>query len=187
MYHKISGLNLIRFLLCCLLIISAGCASKSGGGVDIGSVVNANKQISKTVPVSSIDAYKAAVATLGQLNMPITAQYGDAKSMGMKSKFADNQVAWVDIRAINPTSCRITVSVDVFSDESRSRSLLESILGNVPNASAESGSYQTQVKQPDSPAVGSFNQPSQDRSTSEEYPEQLKPLPKEVVTEKSLM
>ncbi len=177
---------LAGFLLCCLMIASAGCSTTSRS-VDIGTVVNANKQVEEIMPVPPITAYKAAIAAFRELNMPIIAEFSDEASMGIKSRFADRAVAWVDITSTAANSCRVTVSVDVFSDESRSKAILAAIERNLPNGNAsESPQTGEQVKQPDVANSGSSQQPEQS-DQSEVYPEQLKPLPKEEIKEKSLL
>jgi hypothetical protein len=192
MNDKISVLHLIRFLLCGLLLVQVGCANTSGSGMDVGKIFNANKQIEKTVSVSASAAYNATVAALRELNLSITGEYGDGASVEIKSKFADNNVAWVEITSISAVSCRVTVSVDVFADESRSRSILTSILKNLPNESTASELPQTKenLKQPKNSKADTFQQPAQnedDSSAVDRQPEELQPLPKEVVTEKSLL
>jgi len=192
MHDKIHGLNLIRFLLCGLLIVQIGCATATGGGTDIGTVINANKQVVKTLEVSAFSAYKATVAALRELNMSITGEYQTGTSMEMKSKFPDSEIAWIEIISISPVSCKITVRVGVFANESRSRSLLTAILNNLPNESAASEMQPLKNKLHESENIspGSFQQPMQndeDQSTVDKKADELKPLPKDVVTEKSLL
>ncbi len=177
----------IGFFLCSLMIALAGCSTTADRGVDIGSVVNANKQVEQRLSVPPITAYKASIAAFRELNMPIIAEYSDETSMGMKSRFSDNEVAWVDITPVSANSCRVTVSVDVFADESRSRSILAAIDRNLPEGSTASELPQKteQTKESDAAKSGSPQQPAQEQS--DVYPEQLKPLPKEEVTEKSLL
>jgi len=191
MHNKISGLNLVGLFLFCLLFLPAGCARSTGDSVDIGRIVNANKQVAENVSVSMLDAYKATVAAFKELGMPIIAEYGGGTSMGLKSRFADNNVAWVEIASVGAAVCRITVSVDVFADESRSQTILASILNNLPGGSAmnEPPKIREEAKQKSTYGSGDFQQPQQkdDSMPAETKPQQLKPLPKEDITEKSLL
>ena len=192
MHDKKIVLNLIRYLLCGLLLVQMGCAAKNIGGVDVGRIINPNKQLEETVAVSTLSAYKATVVALRELNMSVIAGYGDGTSVQMKSKSADNEIAWIEITSITSRSCKVAVSVDVFSDESRSRSILTSIMKNLPDESAASESRQIKdnLKQPENLTTGTFQQPVQNEeewSTVDTHPEELKQLPKEVVTEKSLL
>jgi hypothetical protein len=191
MHGKRIGLNVIRLLLCGLLLVLLGCATTTGGSVDLGTPVNANKQQEKIVAVSTLAAYKAAVEALRELNMSITGEYADGASAEMKSKSADNEIVWVKITSISAVSCKVTVSVDVFATESRSRSILTSILKNLPDESTASQVRQIKdnLKQPENITAGTFQQPVQnedDKSPVDMQQDELKPMPKEVVTEKSL-
>jgi len=184
--------NLIRYLICGLLFVPMGCATKTGGGVDVGRIINVNNQLEETVAVSTLSVYKATVAALRELNMSIIAGYGDGTSVEMKSKSADNAIAWIEITSITALSCKVTVSVDVYSDESRSRSILTAIMKNLPAESAASELHQIKdnLKQPENLTTGTFQQPVQKEeewSTRDTHPEELKQLPKEDVTEKSLL
>ena len=185
-------LNLIRYLVCGLLLVPMGCATKSGWGVDVGKIINVNKQLEETVAVSTLSAYKATVAALRELNMSVIAGYGDGTSVEMKSKTADNKIAWIEITSVTALSCKVTVSVDVYSDESRSRAILTSIMKNLPYESSvsELGQINDNLKQPEVLTTGNSQQPVQNEeewSTVDTHPEELKQLPKEVVTEKSLL
>jgi len=189
--HKISGLKLIGLFISCLLVLPVGCTRSTGDGVDMGRIVNANKQVSENVSASMLEAYKATVAAFKELNMPITAEYSGSASMGMKSRLADDKVAWVEITSVSASVCRITVSVDVFADESRSRTILSSILNNLSTGSALHYSPQRRedIKQPDSYNGDYMGQSEQNENTPslDTKPQQLKPLPKEDITEKSLL
>ena len=192
MCDKKIALNLIRYLICGLLLVPMGCATKTGSGVDVGRIINVNNQLEETVAVSTLSAYKATVAALRELNMSIIAGYGDGTSVEMKSKSADNAIAWIEITSITALSCKVTVSVDVYSDESRSRSILTAIMKNLPAESAASELHQIKdnLKQPENLTTGTFQQPVQNEeewSTLDTHPEELKQLPKEDVTEKSLL
>jgi hypothetical protein len=192
MYDKIIGLNLIRFLLCGLLLVQMGCVTTTGGVADVGRIIHANKQIDETVAVSALAAYKATVAALWELNMSIAAAYGDGTSVQMKTKFADNEIAFVEIIPISAASCKVTISVDRFTDESRLRSILAAIVKNLPNESTASDLHpiKDNLKESGNVATGAVQQPAKDegdRSTVDTQPDQLKPLPKEIVTEKSLL
>ena len=46
--------NLIRYLICGLLFVPMGCATKTGGGVDLGRIINVNNQLEETVDVSTL-------------------------------------------------------------------------------------------------------------------------------------
>jgi hypothetical protein len=192
MYDKIFVSKLIRYLLCGLLLIQMGCATTTGGVVDVGRILNTNKQLEETVAVSTLAAYKATVAALRELNMSITAEYGDGTSVELRSKSVDNEMAWIEITSISAVSCKVTVSVDVFADESRSRSILTYILKNLSDKSTASELHQIKdnMKQSENQTTGTFQQPAQNDeewSTGDTHSEELKPLPKEVVTEKSLL
>ena len=192
MCDKKIALNLIRYLLCGFLFVPMGCATKTGGGVDFERILNVNQQLEETVAVSTHSAYKATVAALRELNMSIIAGYGDGTSVEMQSKSADNAIAWIEITSITALSWEVTVSVDVYSDESRSRSILTAIMKNLPAESVATELHQTKdnLKQPGTPTTGTFQQPVQNEeewSTVDTHPEELKQLPKEVVTEKSLL
>jgi len=130
------------------------------------------------------------VAALRELNMSIIAGYGDGTSVEMKSKSADNAIAWIEITSITALSCKVTVSVDVYSDESRSRSILTAIMKNLPAESAglRTAPIKDNLKQPENLTHRYFQQPVQKEeewSTRDTHPEELKQLPKEDVTEKS--
>ena len=192
MCDKKIALNLIRYLICGLLFVPMGCATKTGSGVDVGRIINVNNQLEETVAVSTLSVYKATVAALRELNMSIIAGYGDGTSVEMKSKSADNAIAWIEITSITALSCKVTVSVDVYSDESRSRSILTAIMKNLPAESAASELHQIKdnLKQPENLTTGTFQQPVQNEeewSTLDTHPEELKQLPKEDITEKSLL
>ena len=192
MCDKKIALNLIRYLICGLLLVPMGCATKTGSGVDVGRIINVNNQLEETVAVSTLSAYKATVAALRELNMSIIAGYGEGTSVEMKSKSADNAIAWIEITSITALSCKVTVSVDVYSDESRSRSILTAIMKNLPAESAASELHQIKdnLKQPENLTTGTFQQPVQNEeewSTLDTHPEELKQLPKEDITEKSLL
>ena len=192
MHDKVFGLNLIRCLLCGLLLVQIGCATATGGGTDVGAVINANKQLEKTVEVSALAAYNATVAALRELNMSITGEYRDGTSVEMRSKFADNKTAWVEIISISTVSCKIIVRVDVFADESRSRSLLTTIMKNLPNESTASDMQPVndKLRQSENVSAETFQPPvknGEDESAVDTKAEDLKPRPKEIVTEKSLL
>jgi hypothetical protein len=192
MYDKIIGLKLIRFLQCGLLLAQIGCVTTNGGVADVGRIIHANQQLDETVAVSALAAYKATVAAIQELNMSITAAYGDGTSVEMKTKFADNDIAFVEITPISAASCKVTVSVDRFTNESRSRAILTAILKNLPNESSASElpPIKDNLKESGNLATDTVQQPAQtegDRSTVDTQPGQLKPLPKEIVTEKSLL
>jgi len=192
MRDKIFVLDLIRYLLGGLLLVQMGCVTTTGGVVDVGRITNTNRQLEETAAVSTLAAYKATVAALRELDMSITALYGDGTSVEMKSRAADNEMAWIKITSISAVSCKVTVSVDVFADESRSRSILTAIMKNLPNESAASEFHQIKnnLNQPENLTTGTFQQPVQNEeewSTVGTHPEELKPRPKEVVTEKSLL
>ena len=192
MCDKKIALNLIRYLICGLLLVPMGCATKTGSGVDVGRIINVNNQLEETVAVSTLSAYKATVAALRELNMSIIAGYGEGTSVEMKSKSADNAIAWIEITSITALSCKVTVSVDVYSDESRSRSILTAIMKNLPAESAASELHQIKdnLKQPENLTTGTFQQPVQNEeewSTLDTHPEELKQMPKEDITEKSLL
>jgi hypothetical protein len=192
MHDKVFGLNLIRCLLCGLLLVQIGCATATGGGADVGTIVNANKQLEKTVDVSALAAYKATVAAIRELNMSITGEYRDGKSVEMKSKFPDSEIAWVEITSISAVSCKVIVRVGVFADESRSRSLLTTIMKNLPNEStaSEIQPVNDKLKQSEDVSAGTLQQPvksEEDKSAVDTQAERLKPMPQEIVTEKSLL
>ena len=192
MCDKKIALNLIRYLICGLLLVPMGCATKTGSGVDVGRIINVNNQLEETVAVSTLSAYKATVAALRELNMSIIAGFGDGTSVEMKSKSADNAIAWIEITSITALSCKVTVSVDVYSGESSSRSILTAIMKNLPAESAASELHQIKdnLKQPENLTTGTFQQPVQNEeewSTLDTHPEELKQLPKEDITEKSLL
>ena len=192
MCDKKIALNLIRYLLCGLIAGPMGCATKMGGGVDVGRILNVNKQLEETGAVSKLSAYKATVAALRELNMSIIAGYGDGTSVEMKSKSADNAIAWIEITSVTALACKVTVSVDAYSDESRSLSILTAIMKNLRDESAatELPQIKDNLKQPETQTIGTFQQPVQNEeewSTLDTHPEELKQLPKEDVTEKSLL
>jgi hypothetical protein len=193
MNYKAFGLNLIRFLLCGLLLVQMGCAATNSGVADIRTSINANKQLEETVSASALTAYKATVAALTELNMSITGQYQDGTSVGMKSKFADSDTVWIEITSISAVSCMVAVRVGVFANESlRARAILTAILKNLPNDStaSEMQSVTDNLKQSDNFTTDTFRQPVQsedDNSSVDTRVEELKPRPQEVVTEKSLL
>ena len=192
MCDKKIALNLIRYLLCGLLVVPMGCATNTGGGVDVGRILNVNKQLEEMVAVSTLSAYKATVAALRELNMSIIAEYGDGTSVEMKSRSADNAIAWIEITSVNALACKVTVSIDAYSDESRSRSILTAIMKHLPDESAATELHQIKdnLKQAETQATGNFQQPVQNEeewSTLDTHPEELNQLPKEDVTEKSLL
>jgi len=163
-----------------------------GGGVDVERIINVNKQLEETVAGSTLSAYKATVAALRELNMSIIAGYGDGTSVEMKSKSADNAIAWIEITSVTALSCKVTVSVDAYSDESRSRSILTAIMKNLPDESAATELHQIKdnLRQTETPTTDTFQQPVQNEeewSKLDTHPEELKQLPKEDVTEKSLL
>jgi len=192
MHYKACGLNLIRFLLCGLLLVQMGCATMSSDIADIKTVINANKQLEEKVDVPALEAYKATVAALTELNMSITGQYQDGTSMGMKSK-SDSDTVWIEITSISTVSCMVAVRVGVFANESpRARAILAAILKNLPNEStaSEMQPVQDNLKQTDNFTTDTLQQPLQnenDRSSADTPSEELKPLPQEIVTEKSLL
>lgn len=192
MYYKMVESDLIRLLLCVFLLFQCGCAATTDGGVDIGTLINANKRLDETLPVSTLTAYNATIAALRELNMSITSLYDYGSSVEIKSRFTDNEIAWIEITPINTGSCKVAVIVDVLANESRPRSLLTYILKNLPTESASSELQKVKEKpsHPENRPAGSFEQPAQnveDGSTVDRQPETLKPLPKEIVTEKSLL
>jgi hypothetical protein len=192
MHYKVFGLNLITCLLCGLLLVQIGCATATGGGADVGTIINANKQLEKTVDVSALAAYKATVAAIRELNMSITGEYRDGKSVEMKSKFPDSEIAWVEITSLSAVSCKVIVRVGVFADESRSRSLLTTIMKNLPNEStaSEMQPVNDKLKQSEDVSAGTLQQPvksEEDKSAVDTQAEGLKPMPQEIVTEKSLL
>jgi hypothetical protein len=193
MHYKAVGLNLIRFPLCGLLLVQMGCSTMSSGIADMNTAINANKQIEENVNVSALAAYKAAVAALTELNMSITGQYQDGTSVGMKSKFADSDTVWIEITSISTVSCMVAVRVGVFANEhARARAILAAIVKNLPNESTESEMQpvQDKLKQTDNVTTDTLQQPLQnenDGSSADTPSEELKPLPQEIVTEKSLL
>ncbi len=192
MHDKAFGLKLIRFLLCGLFLVQMACATMSSGVADIKTAINADKQLEEKVNVSALAAYEATVATLTELNMSITGQYQDGTSVGIKSK-SDSDTVWIEITSISTESCMVAVRVGVFANESpRARAILAAILTNLPNAStaSEMQPVQDNLKQTDNFTTDTLQQPVQnenDTSSADTPSEELKPLPQEIVTEKSLL
>jgi hypothetical protein len=193
MHDKVFGLKLIRFLLCGLFLVQIGCATMSSGIADIKTAINADKQLEEKVDVSALAAYEATIAALTELNMSITGQYQDGTSVGIKSK-SDSDTVWIEITSISTVSCMVAVRVGVFANESpRARAILSAILKNLPNASTASEMQPIQdnnLKQTDNFTTDTLQQTLQnenDTSSADTPSEELKPLPQEIVTEKSLL
>jgi hypothetical protein len=164
----------------------------SSGIADIKTAINANKQLEEKVDVSALAAYRATVEALTELNMSITGQYQDGTSVGMKAK-SDTDTVWIEITSISTVSCMVAVRVGVFANESpRARAILAAIVKNLPHESttSEMQPVQDNLKQTDNFNADTLRQPLQnenDGSSADTPSEELKPLPQEIVTEKSLL
>lgn len=186
MHDKIFGKFMTGLILCGLLLVQAGCSR----GVDVGRLTNPNRPLEQTVAASTLATYKAAMAALRELNMSIIGEYYGNSAVDMKTEFADKTIAWIEITSLNAVSCKVAVNVDVLSDESRSRSILTAILKNLPNESAVSEMRPIKddlKKQPENSSVLPELKDENSSALDVHETEKIKPMPKEVVTEKNLL
>ncbi len=182
MSFKISRKHIIGSFLCGSVLLLAGCASSP---VDLGTITNPNKAVEQTVNASTLSAYKATMAALGDLQMSLLGDYHSDSSVEIKSRFADNEVAWVEITSLGADSCRITVRVGILANESRSRSVLSAIVNQIPNASAASNK-RAPAELNRAASVRESQKYDNDQADDVQNGE-LKPLPKDDVGVKSLM
>ncbi len=127
--------SIVIMLLCCIVAFAQlGCVAAIVGGAaaGAGTVIYVKGQIEDTVNASTTDVYRATLAALKDLQMPIVGDEHDGLTLELKSRFADGKTTWIKVSSISAVSSKITIRVGTFGDEYRSRTLLTQIERNLP-------------------------------------------------------
>ncbi|MFH1360791.1 MAG: DUF3568 family protein [Candidatus Omnitrophota bacterium] len=105
----------------------SGCALLLGAAAGAGGVVWAKGRLQEEINKPLDNLYKATLAGLKDMDLPITFDRKDDMSAKVESKFADGTNVWVDVEYVTDHSTRIVIRVGVLGDQTRSNKILEAI------------------------------------------------------------
>jgi hypothetical protein len=110
------------------LFSQMGCvAAAVGAAAGAGAVVYLKGTLEETVSYSAPTVYRAAIAALQDLKVPILEDRHDNLNAELKAKFADNTHLWIWIDSVSSSATTLKIRVGTFGEENRSRQVLDAI------------------------------------------------------------
>ncbi len=118
--------------LCATLFSQMGCvAAAVGAAAGAGAVVYLKGTLEETVSYPTPEVYRAAIAALQDLKVPVLEDRHDNLNAELKAKFADNTHLWIWIDSTSSTASTLKIRVGTFGEENRSRQVLDAIHRNL--------------------------------------------------------
>jgi hypothetical protein len=114
--------------LAATLFTQTGCiAAAAGAAAGAGAVVYVKGMLEETVSYPTPVVYRATLAALQDLKVPVLEDKHDNLNTELKAKFADNTYLWIWIDSVSSTASTLKIRVGTFGEENRSRQVLDAI------------------------------------------------------------
>ena len=140
---------LVGMLLSAMLFSQMGCvAAAVGAAAGAGAVVYLKGNLEETMSHGTPEVYRATLAALNDLKVPVIKDEHDNVNATIESRFADNTTIWIWIDGISTTSSKLKIRVGTFGEENRSHLILEKVHRNLPKTPAAPEKPQPASEQP---------------------------------------
>ena len=124
-------------ILCCLLIIMAGCSRQwvilgtAAAAVGVGTYAYIKGDLKRTYDVNIEKAWAASVKSVEELKLTTETKTHDAFSGNIKGKMADGKSFEINLKRLGESATEVGVRLGTFGDRAKSEAIHDKILANL--------------------------------------------------------